>query len=247
MAAAPVPSHRSECPPPPEHVAIIMDGNRRWAAGRHMPRALGHRQGAEAVRRTVTSAAELGVRYLTLYVFSSENWNRPEDEVLDLMGLLRLYLRTEIASLKANGVRIRAIGSRARLAPAIVKLIARAEAETRANSNLNLTVALNYGGRDDIAGAARRIAEDVAAGKLETSQINEALFSSYLATAGLPDPDLVIRTAGELRLSNFLLWQLAYSELVFLDKLWPDFDKADLEAAITEFHGRERRFGARVG
>lgn len=246
MEAAPV--ERSDgSPPPPDHVAIIMDGNRRWAAARRLPRALGHRQGAEAVRRAVTAAVELGIPYLTLYVFSSENWKRPEDEVLDLMGLLQLYLRNEIESLRRNGVRIRMIGDRDRLAANIRRLLDQAEETTAGNSTLNLTVALSYGGRDDITRAARQAAEEVQAGRLRPEEIDEDRFAGFLSTRDLPDPDMVIRTAGELRLSNFLLWQAAYAELIFLDKLWPDFDKADLESAIREFGRRERRYGARIG
>ncbi|MHA1113416.1 MAG: isoprenyl transferase [Alphaproteobacteria bacterium] len=245
MEAAPIEQPNES--PTPDHVAIIMDGNRRWAMARRLPRALGHRQGAEAVRRAVTAAIDLGIPYLTLYVFSSENWNRPEDEVHDLMGLLQLYLRNEIESLRRNGVRVRMIGNRDRLSPNILRLIEQAEATTAENSTLNLTVALSYGGRDDIACAARHVAEEVEAGRLRPEEIDEARLAGFLSTRDLPDPDLVIRTAGELRLSNFLLWQAAYAELVFLDKLWPDFDKEDLESAIHEFSRRERRYGARVG
>lgn len=234
-------------PPPPAHVAIIMDGNGRWAKARTMPRIAGHRRGAEAVRRTVTAAAELGISYLTLYGFSSENWKRPAGEVDDLMGLLRHYLRGEIAELHANGVRLRVIGERARLAPDIVTLIDNAEALTAGNTGLRLTVALSYGGRAEIVRAARAIAEAVRAGRLDPSAIDEAAFAGQLLTVGMPDPDLVIRTSGEQRISNFLLWQTAYSELVFTSTLWPDFGKADLEKAISEYHGRERRYGASVG
>lgn len=246
MEAAPIEQLRGP-PVPPAHVAIIMDGNRRWATARSLPRALGHRQGAEAVRRAVTASVELGIPYLTLYAFSSENWKRPEDEVLDLMGLLQLYLRHEIESLRRNGVRIRMIGDRDRLAANIRRLITEAEETTAGNVTLNLTVALSYGGRDDIVRAARHAAEEVGAGRLRPEEIDEDRFAGFLSTRDLPDPDLVIRTAGELRLSNFLLWQAAYAELIFLDKLWPDFEKADLEWAIREFARRERRYGARLG
>jgi len=221
-----------------------MDGNGRWARGRGLPRAEGHRRGAEAVRRTVRGAAELGIRYLTLYGFSSENWKRPIAEVDDLMGLLRLYLRSEIADLHKNNVQIRVIGDRARLAPDIVALIEQAEQQIRDNTRLTLTVALSYGGRDEITRAARRLAEEVAAGRLAPADIDEETFAARLATTGIPDPDVIIRTSGEQRISNFLLWQSAYSELVFVDTLWPDFDRSALERAIEEFHLRERRYGA---
>ncbi len=233
--------------PPPAHVAIIMDGNGRWAKARGLPRVAGHRRGGEAVRRTVTAAGELGIPYLTLFGFSSENWKRPADEVDDLMGLLRHYLRGEVAELHRNNVRVRVIGERERLAPDIVNLIDNTEALTAGNTGLRLSVALSYGGRAEIAGAARRIAEAAIAGRLAPAEIDEAVFARYLLTADMPDPDLVIRTSGEQRLSNFLLWQTAYSEFVFIDTLWPDFTKADLERALSEFHGRERRYGATVG
>jgi undecaprenyl diphosphate synthase len=237
----------SSLPPPPLHVAIIMDGNGRWAKQRGLPRVAGHRRGAEAVRRTVTAAVELGIRYLTLFGFSSENWKRPTDEVDDLMGLLRHYLRGEIADLHRNGVRVRVIGDRARLPPDIVTLIENAEDLTGANPRLNLTVALSYGGRAEITRAARQIAEDVRAGRLVLEAIDEACVTRYLLTRGMPDPDLLVRTSGEQRISNFLLWQTAYTELVFTSTLWPDFGKVDLEKALRDYHGRERRYGASVG
>jgi undecaprenyl diphosphate synthase len=233
--------------PPPAHVAIIMDGNGRWAKARGLPRIAGHRRGAEAVRRTVSAAAEFGIAYLTLFGFSSENWKRPVDEIDDLMGLLRHYLRGEIAELHRNGVRLRVIGDRARLAPDIVTLIDNAEALTADNPGLRLAVALSYGGRAEIARAARRIAAAVKAGRLAPDAIDETAFAAHLLTTDMPDPDLVIRTSGELRLSNFLLWQTAYSELVFTSTLWPDFGKADLEKALHDYHGRERRYGTSVG
>jgi undecaprenyl diphosphate synthase len=233
--------------PPPAHVAIIMDGNGRWAKARGLPRVAGHRRGGEAVRRAVVAAAELGIPYLTLFGFSSENWKRPADEVDDLMTLLRHYLRGEVAELHRNNVRVRVIGDRERLAPDIVTLIDNTETLTAGNTGLRLSVALSYGGRAEIAGAARRIAEAALEGRLEPAQIDEAVFARYLLTADMPDPDLVIRTSGEQRLSNFLLWQTAYSEFVFIDTLWPDFTKADLERALSEFHGRERRYGATAG
>jgi len=233
--------------PPPAHVAIIMDGNGRWAKARGLPRVAGHRRGGEAVRRAVIAAAELGISYLTLFGFSSENWKRPAHEVDDLMTLLRHYLRGEVAELHRNNVRVRVIGDRERLAPDIVTLIDNTEALTSGNTGLRLSVALSYGGRAEIAGAARRIAEAAMAGRLRPDQIDETVFARYLLTADMPDPDLVIRTSGEQRLSNFLLWQTAYSEFVFIDTLWPDFTKADLERALSEFQGRERRYGATAG
>jgi undecaprenyl diphosphate synthase len=233
--------------PPPAHVAIIMDGNGRWAKARGLPRVAGHRRGGEAVRRAVTAAAELGISYLTLFGFSSENWKRPAHEVDDLMTLLRHYLRGEVAELHRNNVRVRVIGDRLRLAPDIVTLIDNTETLTAGNTGLRLSVALSYGGRAEIAGAARRITEAAMAGQLRPDQIDETVFARYLLTADMPDPDLVIRTSGEQRLSNFLLWQTAYSEFVFIDTLWPDFTKTDLERALSEFHGRERRYGATAG
>jgi len=231
----------------PTHVAIIMDGNGRWAASRRLPRIAGHREGARAVRRTIEAAIQTGVAWLTIYAFSSENWRRPAGEVLDLTGLLRQYLKNELAELKDNGVRLRVIGDRSRFDPDIQRDLAAAEAETSANSRLNLTVALSYGARDEIVGAARKLAEAARDGRLDPVLIDEVRFSSALATTGIPDPDLVIRTSGEQRLSNFLLWQAAYAELVFLDVLWPDFAAEHFEAALTEYARRERRFGARPG
>jgi undecaprenyl diphosphate synthase len=229
---------------PPTHVAIIMDGNGRWAKARGLPRTAGHKRGAEAVRRTVECAREMGVRYLTLYAFSSENWKRPVAEVSDLMGLLRWYLRSEIANLNKNNVRLRVIGDRSRLGRDIVALIEEGEEKTGANEALTLVLALSYGSRQEIAGAARALALDVAAGRLRADEIDEAALTRRLFTAGMPDPDLIIRTSGELRLSNFLLWQAAYSELVFLDVLWPEFGQAEFAAAIGDYQRRERRFGA---
>ena len=230
--------------PTPVHVAIVMDGNGRWARARGLPRAAGHRQGAEALRRTIVGAGELGIRYLTLFGFSSENWNRPSGEVQDLMGLLRHYLRSEIADLHAKGARLRVIGDRSRFDPDIVALIANAEELTRGNERLNLTLAISYGGRDEIVAATRALAADAAAGRIEPAAIDAQAFTRRLFTADLPDPDVVIRTSGEKRLSNFLLWQSAYAELMFVDKYWPDFGKADLEDAVHEFKRRERRYGA---
>ena len=237
----------STAPAPPAHVAIIMDGNGRWAKARGLPRIAGHRRGAESVRRTVVAAAELGISYLTLFGFSSENWKRPSDEIDDLMGLLRVYLRGEIAEMHQKGVRVRIIGDRSRLAPDIVTLIVNAEELTRNNTRLTLIVALSYGGRHDIVQAAQRLAAEAAAGRLKPDAIDETLFADHLFTAGIPDPDLLIRTSGEQRISNFLLWQSAYTELVFIDTLWPDFGASDLEKAVREFHGRDRRYGTSVG
>ena len=227
----------------PVHVAIIMDGNGRWAQARGLPRIAGHRQGAEAVRRTIKAAPGLGIRYLTLYGFSLENWKRPAAEVADLMGLLRLYLRREVAELHREGVRIRFIGERERLAPDIVSLIEMAEQKTRANTKLDLIVALSYGSRQEIAAAARALARDAAAGRIDPDSIDPEALESRLFTADIPDPDLIIRTSGEQRISNFLLWQSAYAELVFTDVLWPDFSAEELTRAVDEFGRRERRYG----
>ena len=231
----------------PRHIAIIMDGNGRWAKARGLPRIAGHRSGAEAVRRTVTAAGELGIPYLTLFGFSSENWKRPSAEVQDLMVLLRHYLRGEIAELQRNSVRLKVIGQLARLAPDIVGMIARAETLTRENSQITLTIALSYGGRAEIVAAVQAIAAEVARGSLATEDVDEDCLARHLFTADMPDPDLLIRTSGEQRISNFLLWQCAYSELVFTKTLWPDFCRNDLEQAIDDYCGRERRYGASVG
>jgi undecaprenyl diphosphate synthase len=231
----------------PRHIAIIMDGNGRWAQARGLPRIAGHRRGAEAVRRTLTAASEIGVPYLTLFGFSSENWKRPLNEVDDLMGLLRHYLRGEIAELHRNGVRLRVIGDKGRLAADIVALIDNAERLTRDNGSVNLTIALSYGGRAEIAAAVRTIAAEAKAGRLELDAIGEELIARHLFTADLPDPDLLIRTSGEQRMSNFLLWQCAYAELVFTKTLWPDFGRSDLEQAIVDYCCRERRYGTSVG
>jgi undecaprenyl diphosphate synthase len=227
------------------HVAIIMDGNGRWASARRLPRVAGHREGARAVRRAIDAAMRNGVEWLTLYAFSSENWRRPAAEIHDLTGLLRHYLRSEIAELKANGVRLRVIGDRQRFDADIRKDLAAAEQQTAGNSRLNLNVALSYGARDEILAAARAVAEAAIAGRIEPARLDEAVFAAFLTTAGMPDPDLVIRTSGEQRLSNFLLWQAAYAELVFLDVLWPDFGPEHFALALGEYARRERRFGAR--
>jgi undecaprenyl diphosphate synthase len=220
-----------------------MDGNGRWAAERGLPRVEGHRQGVESVRRTVEAALDLGITHLTLFSFSSENWTRPKPEINDLFGLLRRFIRRDLADLHKNGVKIRVIGTRAGLAPDLLRLIDDAVELTKNNTALNLIVAFNYGARDEIARAARRVAEAAADGSLAPSEVTEERFASYLDTADLPDPDLLIRTSGELRLSNFLLWQLAYAEFVFIDTYWPDFNREQLEAAIEEYHRRSRRFG----
>lgn len=231
----------------PRHVAIIMDGNGRWARARGLPRAAGHRRGADAVRRAVEGACEQGVSYLTLYGFSSENWKRPAQEIADLMGLLRLYLQGETAELHKQNIRLRFIGDRTRFSADIGALIDQAETRTRDNTALQLIVALNYGGRGEITAAARRILDDSLAGRLKPEALTEDVFARYLSTADIPDPDLVIRTSGEKRLSNFLLWQSAYAELVFIDTLWPDFSKQDFENVIREYARRERRYGAASG
>ena len=231
----------------PRHIAIIMDGNGRWAQARGLPRIAGHRRGAEAVRRTLFAATELGIPYLTLFGFSSENWRRPPTEILDLMTLLRHYIRGEIAELHRNGVRLKVIGQLGRLPQDITGLIEHAVALTGDNSRITLTIALSYGGRAEIVAAVQAIAAEAARGALTVEAIDEECLAQHLFTAGVPDPDLLIRTSGEQRISNFLLWQCAYSELVFTRTLWPDFSKRDLERAIDEFCGRERRYGASVG
>jgi undecaprenyl diphosphate synthase len=227
----------------PRHVAIIMDGNGRWAAARGLPRVEGHRRGVEALRKTVRAAGEMGIRCLTIFSFSSENWQRPASEVRDLMGLLRLFIRKDLAELHGNGVRVRVIGERDGLDPDIRRLLEEAEELTRPNTNLLLVVAFNYGARDEIARAVQRIAADVASGAVKPDAITEEMIGQHLDAPDIADPDLIIRTSGEQRLSNFLLWQAAYSELVFTPVYWPDFDRAALEAAIEEYRRRERRFG----
>jgi len=227
----------------PRHVAIIMDGNGRWAAARGLPRTEGHRRGVEALRKTVRAAGEMGVSYLTIFSFSSENWSRPASEIRDLMGLLRRFIRNDLAELHQNGVRVRVIGERDDLDPDIRSLLEEAEQLTRGNTKLTLVVAFNYGARQEIARAMRRLAGEIATGRMTPSAITEDMIAQHLDAADIPDPDLLIRTSGEQRLSNFLLWQAAYSELVFVPIYWPDFDRAALEAAIVEYCGRERRFG----
>ncbi|THD46159.1 MAG: isoprenyl transferase [Bradyrhizobium sp.] len=227
----------------PQHVAIIMDGNGRWAQARGLPRFEGHRRGVEAVRTAVRLATEFGIPYLTIYSFSSENWSRPADEIALLMGLLKRYIRNDLADLHRNDVRVRVIGQRVGLAPDIVALLEEAESLTRANQGLNLVVAFNYGSRQEIVEAARSLAREAAAGRLDPDSIDAGALAARLDTPDIPDPDLIIRTSGEQRLSNFLLWQAAYAELVFLPTHWPDFDRAAFETALDQFAARERRFG----
>ena len=230
----------------PRHVAIIMDGNGRWASARGLPRGEGHRRGVEALRKTVRAAGEMGIRFLTIFSFSAENWSRPPSEIRDLMGLLRRFIRNDMAELHQNGVKVRVIGERGDLDPDIRRLLEEAEELTKNNTGLTLVVAFNYGARQEIARAAARIAAMVKDGALDPSAINAELIGQNLDAPDLPDPDLIIRTSGEQRLSNFLLWQAAYSELVFVSTYWPDFDRAALEGAIAEYHRRERRFGGLI-
>jgi undecaprenyl diphosphate synthase len=229
----------------PRHVAIIMDGNGRWAERRRLPRAAGHRAGAEAVRTILKAAVRAGVEVLTLYAFSSENWRRSEDEISDLKGLMGYYLERELDELAREGVRLLLIGDHKAFGPQLVERLEKAVEKTKQNERLTLVVALNYGARTEITDAARRLAFRAASGELEPADIDEALFANELSTAGLPELDLMIRTSGEKRLSNFLLWQSAYAELIFVDALWPDFDEAAFNAALDEFAGRQRRFGGR--
>lgn len=230
----------------PRHVAIIMDGNRRWATARMLPSAEGHRRGVEAARRVVRASSELGIGYLTLYTFSSENWSRPVDEVAGLMMLLRHFIRSDLAELHRQNVRIRIIGRRDRLEADIRALLDEAEARTMANTGLVLIVAFNYGARQEIVDAVRAAMREALAGRLDPDRLDIEQFGRFLATEGIPDPDLIIRTSGEQRLSNFLLWQAAYAEFVFTPVLWPDFDGEALAAAVAEFNARERRFGGRL-
>lgn len=228
----------------PNHVALIMDGNGRWAKSRGLPRTAGHRKGVEVVRNVIEAAQEIGINTITLFGFSSENWNRPKDEINDLMKMLRTYLRSETAELHKNGVKLRVIGDRRDFDDDIVELIENAERLTAENTKLNLVMALGYGGRQDILHAAHSLVEHAYREnrKLTEDEVN-TLFPQFLMTAGIPDPDLMIRTSGELRISNFLIWSCAYTEFVFTDVLWPDFTKADLQNAIDEYSKRERRFG----
>ncbi|HYD36615.1 MAG TPA: isoprenyl transferase [Allosphingosinicella sp.] len=229
----------------PRHVAIIMDGNGRWAKARGLPRAAGHRQGAEAARKVLRAAGEAGVECLTLYAFSSENWRRPEDEINDLMGLLRFYISRELEALHREGIRLRILGDHNAFQADVAKLVDRAVERTAGNGRMTLAIALNYGARAELVQAARRLAGRAAAGEIEPAAIDEAMVEAALDTAGLPPLDLLIRTSGEQRLSNFLLWQSAYAELLFVDTLWPDFDGDALRSALAEYSSRERRFGGR--
>jgi len=230
----------------PKHVAIIMDGNGRWASARGLPRGEGHRRGVEALRKTVRAAGEMGIRFLTIFSFSAENWSRPPSEIRDLMGLLRRFIRNDLAELHQNGVKVRIIGERGDLDLEIRRLLEEAEELTKGNDGLTLVVAFNYGARQEIARAAARIVAKIKEGAIDASALNADLIGRNLDAPDLPDPDLIIRTSGEQRLSNFLLWQAAYSELVFVPTYWPDFDRAALEGAIAEYHRRERRFGGLI-
>ena len=230
----------------PRHVAIIMDGNGRWASARSLPRGEGHRRGVDALRKTVRAAGEMGISILTIFSFSAENWSRPVSEIRDLMGLLRRFIRNDLAELHQNRVKVRVIGERSDLDPDIRRLLQEAEELTKDNDNLTLVVAFNYGARQEIARAAARVLAKVQAGEIEANAITADLIGQNLDAPDLPDPDLIIRTSGEQRLSNFLLWQSAYSELVFVPTFWPDFDRVALEGAIAEYHRRERRFGGLI-
>jgi undecaprenyl diphosphate synthase len=235
----------ADLPRVPSHVAIIMDGNGRWATARGLPRVAGHRAGVQAVRRTIEAAITYGVSWLTLYAFSSENWRRPAAEVSDLTGLLRRFIKSELAELGREGVRLRFIGERSRFDQDIQSELARAEVATAGNTRLNLVVAMSYGARGEIVDAVKAAIAAAAAGTLDADTLTEAGFARLLSTRDIPDPDLILRTSGEQRLSNFLLWQSAYAELIFNDVLWPDFSAEHFEAAIAEYGRRERRFGAR--
>lgn len=231
---------------PPLHVAIVMDGNGRWAKRRGLPRTLGHRAGVESLKKTVAAAADLNIRWLTVFGFSTENWSRPAAEVAELMALPKRYFESELGRLERDGVRVRIIGRRQGLSQELIEICEEAEARTAANDRFFLQIAFNYGGQADIADAARQLARDVAAGKLAAETIDEAVFASYLGTAGTPAPDLIVRPSGEQRLSNFMLWEAAYAEFVFQDVLWPDYGPEHLKAAIDAFHTRERRYGGAV-
>ncbi|OCJ03789.1 di-trans,poly-cis-decaprenylcistransferase [Rhizobium sp. AC44/96] len=230
----------------PEHVAIIMDGNGRWAKQRGLPRTMGHRKGVDAVREVVRAAGDVGIRYLTLFAFSSENWRRPETEVSDLLGLLKAFIRRDLAELHRQNVRVKVIGDRYSLQNDILDLLVDAEETTRDNTALTLVIAFNYGSRDEIARAVAGLARDVEAGRLRAQDITPALISARLDTTGIPDPDLIIRTSGEERLSNFLLWQAAYSEFIFVPEYWPDFSRELFYSALETFASRDRRFGGLV-
>ncbi|MEE1085654.1 MAG: isoprenyl transferase [Schaedlerella sp.] len=227
----------------PQHVAIILDGNGRWAKSKGMPRNYGHAQGSKNVERICEEAWRMGIKYLTVYAFSTENWNRPQSEVDALMTLLRNYMKTCLKTAAKNDMKVRVIGDKRQLDEDIKKRIAELEEATKNNNGINFTIALNYGSRDEMVRAAKKLGQDIAEGKVNPEEITEDVFSSYLDTAGIPDPDLLIRTSGEQRLSNYLLWQLAYSEFYFTDIPWPDFDKKELEKAIEQYNRRDRRFG----
>jgi undecaprenyl diphosphate synthase len=230
----------------PEHVAIIMDGNGRWAKQRGLPRTMGHRKGVDAVREAVRAAGDVGIKYLTLFAFSSENWRRPETEVSDLLGLLKAFIRRDLAELHRQNVRVKVIGDRHSLKSDILDLLVDAEETTKTNTALTLIIAFNYGSRDEIARAMASLARDVEAGRLKAQDISPALIDARLDTAGIPDPDLIIRTSGEERLSNFLLWQAAYSEFIFVPEYWPDFSRDIFYSALETFASRDRRFGGLV-
>lgn len=227
----------------PEHVALILDGNGRWAKKRGLPRQMGHKAGCETLERIVEAGAQMGIKYLTVYGFSTENWSRPEDEVGALMQLFRTYAKRLLDVAGEHGVRVRMIGERNRFAPDLVEAINRLESETKDNTNMTFVIAVNYGGRDEITRAVRKVMRDCRDGRIAPEEMTEQVFASYLDTAGIPDPDLLIRTSGELRLSNYLLWQLAYTELYVTDCLWPDFTREELTEAIRHYNRRERRFG----
>ncbi len=228
----------------PAHIAIIMDGNGRWAKSRFMPRTYGHKVGVETIRKVVKECSRLGVKYLTLYAFSTENWKRPKDEVSALMGLLVKYLRNELEELHKNNVKILTIGDISKLPEACIEELALAKEKTKDNTGLVMSLALNYGGRNDLVNAVKNISQDLVDGKISLDDICDILISSHLSTNESPDPDLVVRTSGEQRLSNFLLWELAYSEFYFTDIHWPDFDEKELQKAIFAYQSRDRRFGA---
>ena len=227
----------------PNHIAIIMDGNGRWAKSRFMPRTYGHKVGVETIRKVVKECSRLGVRYLTLYAFSTENWKRPKDEVSALMGLLVKYLRNELEELHKNNVKILTIGDISKLPQACIEELDHAKEKTKDNTGLVMSLALNYGGRNDLVNAVKKISQEVVDGKISVDDIGDDLISSHLSTKESPDPDLVVRTSGEQRLSNFLLWELAYSEFYFADIHWPDFDEKELQKAIFAYQSRDRRFG----
>ncbi|WP_092477357.1 isoprenyl transferase [[Clostridium] polysaccharolyticum] len=227
----------------PQHVAVILDGNGRWAKKRRMPRKYGHAQGAKAVEQVCENAWRMGIKYLTVYAFSTENWKRPEDEIDAIMKLFRDYLKNCLEISRKNDMRVRIIGDRSCLNEDIIKVITQLEEESKNNQGLNFQVALNYGSRDEITRAVKKIAQKIENGTLRSEEINETIISDELDTCDIPDPDLMIRTSGEQRLSNYMLWQLAYAEFYFTDVLWPDFDKKELEKAVAFYNKRDRRFG----